>query len=91
MEVLFTTMWLPFPNTGSSGAFRVDLMDENQVSLLHTLSQVDRPKVTQAERERDGDETRQVVHTLPLVPHHSRSTSSFDPQQLESEAAGMAV
>lgn len=78
------------PTRGPSGAFCVDLMDEIPVSLFHTLSQV-RPKVTQAEREWDGEETREVVKTLPLVPHHSRFTSTFDPGQPESEAAGMEV
>lgn len=55
----FTTVWdvVTVLYTEPSRAFHVDLMDEIPVPLFHSLSQVDRPKVTPAERVRDGEES----------------------------------
>lgn len=39
------------------------------------------PKVTRAEREREGRGEAEGVKTLPRSLRHSRSTSTFDPRQ----------
>lgn len=75
-------------HTGPSRAFHVDLMDEIPAPLFHTLSQVDRSKVTLAEREWDGEEVVEArlylqlstIHApLPHLIHGSPSTcSSWD-------------
>lgn len=49
--VLLFGMWLLFSRQGPCRVFCVDLMDEIPGPLFHTLSQVDRLKMTPAERQ----------------------------------------